>query len=322
MMDRAGATPAPTSEPASANSREASDKASGEHLSPDALPLWLPGERFVREPNSWDGRVAVRGYRYGTRDVEVPPLRDHAVVAYRLGVTTMSRRVERRWSKNLLGPGAVSLLTRGVPSHWTWPDEIEVVHVYLPSTALESVSAEMFGRETAGIELHDALDVDDEDIHRTVMSFAREATRPEAGDTLLISSLVCQLSVQVLRRHARVRFTGEPSTTRLSARDLARVREFARANLGEPITLGDLARQVALSKYHFARRFREATALSPYEYVLQLRVERAAQLIRSTDLGLAEVARLCGFSDQSHLTRHFRQRIGTTPGRYRSDTTT
>ena len=60
-------------------------------IAPDELPAWLPGTLTVRSPEQgWDG-VAVRGYRYGASDVEVPPLRDHVVVAYRRGTTPMRR---------------------------------------------------------------------------------------------------------------------------------------------------------------------------------------------------------------------------------------
>jgi AraC family transcriptional regulator len=254
--------------------------------------------------------------------VELPPLRDYAVVAYRHGLTTMRRRVDRRWSTKAVGPGAVSLLTRGVSSHWRWSDDIEVVHVYLTTDELTTVSREMFGREIEDVELHDSLDIENPDIYRTAMSFAREAGTCAAGNELLVSSLACQLSVQVLRRHAQLRFTDDALAARLGPRELSRVRDYASSHLHEPITLDDLAREVSLSKHHFARRFREAMSCSPYEYVLALRVERAADLIKHTRLPLADIARRCGFADQSHLTRHFRQRKGVTPGRFRADTST
>ena len=67
-------------------------------IAPDELPAWLPGTLTVRSPEQgWDG-VAVRGYRYGASDVEVPPLRDHVVVAYRRGTTPMRRSVDGTWT--------------------------------------------------------------------------------------------------------------------------------------------------------------------------------------------------------------------------------
>ena len=100
-------------------------------IAPDELPAWLPGTLTVRSPERGWGGVAVRGYRFGASDVEVPPLRDHVVVAYRSGTTPMQRSVDGTWTAVTLRPGDVSLLTRGVASHWAWPGDIEVVHVYL-----------------------------------------------------------------------------------------------------------------------------------------------------------------------------------------------
>jgi AraC family transcriptional regulator len=65
------------------------------------------------------------------------------------------------------------------------------------------------------------------------------------------------------------------------------------------------------------RAFREATGVSPHQYLLRCRVEHAKRLI-ARGLPLAEVAVQCGFADQSQLPRTFVGHVGTTPGRYRN----
>ena len=83
------------------------------------------------------------------------------------------------------------------------------------------------------------------------------------------------------------------------------------------ISLDDLAGSVGLSRYHFARRFRQSTGTTPHEFVLQQRVERAKTLLDRTNTALPDIASVCGFADQSHMTREFRKRVSVTPGRYR-----
>ena len=73
--------------------------------------------------------------------------------------------------------------------------------------------------------------------------------------------------------------------------------------------------QVFLS---FARRFRQSTHTTPHEFVLQQRVERAKTLLDGTNTALPDIASVCGFADQSHMTREFRKRVSVTPGRYRT----
>jgi len=80
---------------------------------------------------------------------------------------------------------------------------------------------------------------------------------------------------------------------------------------------GDLANVVALSKSHFSRAFKLSLGLSPMEYVVVRRVERAKAMISSTRERLAEVALACGFADQAHFNRRFRDLIGMSPGRWR-----
>ncbi len=82
-------------------------------------------------------------------------------------------------------------------------------------------------------------------------------------------------------------------------------------------TLNDLAAEAGLSLFHFIRAFHRRPGLTPHEYVVNVRIKHARQLLAS-GLPVARVAFQTGFADQSHLTRRFRASVGVTPGRYRS----
>jgi AraC family transcriptional regulator len=285
---------------------------------PDQLPKWVPGHLTVHSPHvGWDG-VSVRGYRYAGSDVEVPPMRDYLIVAYRRGQTPMRRRVEGEWIHETLGPGDVSLLTRAAESHWVWPADIEVVHVYLTQDELANTCRQMYERDVQDVELHDVVKADDPAIHRTAMLMAHEAAQGAAGSRLMVDSLSCQLSVHILRRHADALFRESPGVNGLSFGQERTVRDYVDQHLQKSISLEDLACTVGLSRYHFARRFRQSTGTTPHEFVLRQRVERAKTLLHRTNTPLPDIACSCGFADQSHMTREFRKRVGLTPGRYRA----
>jgi AraC-like DNA-binding protein len=89
------------------------------------------------------------------------------------------------------------------------------------------------------------------------------------------------------------------------------------ANLASKMEIVDLASVVALSRSHFSRAFKHTVGLSPMEYVVVRRVEKAKAMISSTREPLAEVALACGFADQAHLNRRFRDVVGISPGRWR-----
>jgi len=286
-------------------------------LVPDELPAWVPGEVTVRSPDdAWDG-VTVRGYRYRDSDVEVPPMRDFMVVAYRRGVTDMHRQLDAGWHHDRLGPGDVSLLTRAADSHWTWTSPIEVVHVYLTREQLTTTCRAMFDREVSDVALHDTIKADDPAVHRTAMLIAQEAAHGGVGSELLVDSLTTQLSVAILRKHANLVFREPDGTACLTFRQEHLVRDHVQGHLHAKLTLDELAATTGLSKFHFARRFRASTGTTPHEFVLRHRVDRARRLLERTGMPLPEVAATCGFADQSHMNRVLRRRLGATPGEVR-----
>ena len=92
-----------------------------------------------------------------------------------------------------------------------------------------------------------------------------------------------------------------------------RVCEYIDSHLQENIALEVLAEIAQLSVHHFARSFRQTLGIPPHNYIVQRRVEHAQQLLRNTDLPLSEIAIVAGFTDQSHLARHFRTFTGISP---------
>src|SRR6266496_3304822 len=92
-----------------------------------------------------------------------------------------------------------------------------------------------------------------------------------------------------------------------------RICEYIKSNLDQNISLEALAKMAGLSLNHFARSFKQTVGMPPHCYVLQRRIEHAPHMLRNTELPLSEVALSTGFSDQSHLARHFRRITGMSP---------
>ncbi len=99
----------------------------------------------------------------------------------------------------------------------------------------------------------------------------------------------------------------------LSHRQLMRAHLYMEANLGEPLTLGDIAAAACLSRSHFARAFRASTDCSVMAYLYRLRVERAMALLREGRMSISELSAALGFAHQSHFTRVFRRLVGMNP---------
>lgn len=104
-----------------------------------------------------------------------------------------------------------------------------------------------------------------------------------------------------------------------SASDHAAVVAAMRAHLDahctRVVTLAELARLTGFSPFHVCRLFSEAVGVPPYAYLVRARLERARAMVAAGE-PLSAVAYATGFSDQSHLTRHFKRAFGVTPGQY------
>ena len=101
----------------------------------------------------------------------------------------------------------------------------------------------------------------------------------------------------------------------LSPWQLRRVLDFLSAHLSDDPTVAELARECGLSSGYFARAFRQTTGVTPHQWLIK--IERARQLLLGNGLGLADIALVCGFVDQSHFTRVFAKLEGDSPGRWR-----
>jgi AraC family transcriptional regulator len=92
--------------------------------------------------------------------------------------------------------------------------------------------------------------------------------------------------------------------------------EFMAANLHRRISTGDFGREVRLSPAHVTRLFTEETGIPPGEYLIRLRIERAAHLLLNRLLSVKEVMTMCGYANRGHFLQHFKRYFGLAPSEY------
>ena len=141
-------------------------------------------------------------------------------------------------------------------------------------------------------------------------AFAFESDRKAARDYLFRAAAL----IKTLQHSSRA---SSPHGGGLIAWQTKRVLHYIDTHLGGPILVGDLAAEVDMSVSHFSRSFRTSMRISPAEFVVRRRLEAAQEVMRTTNRSLSRVAMDCGLSDQSHLCRIFRRRVGATPTQWR-----
>jgi AraC family transcriptional regulator len=148
-------------------------------------------------------------------------------------------------------------------------------------------------------------------------SLTAELENNQLNSRLFADSLITALSIHLLRHYVNVQRPIREYAGGLPRRKLQQTIEYINEYLAEDLTIAAIAQQVEMSPYHFSRLFKQSVGLSPYQYVMQQRIERAAYLLRTTTISVAAIALQVGFSTQNQLTIQFRKFWGTTPSNYR-----
>jgi AraC family transcriptional regulator len=100
-------------------------------------------------------------------------------------------------------------------------------------------------------------------------------------------------------------------------RRIREVQAFLLENLDRDVDLRTIAREASLSPYYFTRQFTAYVGVPPYRYLIYLRIDRAMELLRETELSVTQICHRVGFNSLSHFTTTFRQHTGMSPSAYR-----
>ncbi|OAB28265.1 hypothetical protein PMSD_22280 [Paenibacillus macquariensis subsp. defensor] len=99
--------------------------------------------------------------------------------------------------------------------------------------------------------------------------------------------------------------------------DLDWIPSYFSFHLAETLSIEDLAKRTNLSTSRFRAVFRERYGVPPHQFLINLRLDHAKELLSTTTYSIAKIAEFCGFSDVSHFTNRFRSRTGLSPGAFR-----
>ena len=138
----------------------------------------------------------------------------------------------------------------------------------------------------------------------------------QSGDVLSrldANHLAMSLVLSLFRQHGRA-----PGIGVRRSHSLSWVPAYLSFNIGEPLSVAQMARRANLSPSRFSAVFRQHFGLSPHQYLVRLRIEHAQSLLTTTDLPLRAIASSCGFADEHHFSKAFKRIVGVSPGVYRN----
>ncbi|MDT9001100.1 AraC family transcriptional regulator [Paucibacter sp. APW11] len=201
----------------------------------------------------------------------------------------------------------------GSAQRWRQLSACDIANVFIPTSTVDSYllrrNAEAPGQLGATPFLPD----------REVLDLVGKMLNAEAAAGPLAETY-CDAMVAAMLSYLLEQYGGSEVTAaaaRLGGARLRRVQRHMQAHLGEEQPIAELAQLCAMSASHFAREFSRAVGLPPHQYLLKLRLERAAELLAEGDDSLLDIALACGFNDASHFSRAFTRRHGQPPSTYR-----
>jgi AraC family transcriptional regulator len=169
----------------------------------------------------------------------------------------------------------------------------------------------------ADVELIPNWNLRDAHIASLMLALYADLEDSSPAGPLYGESLGVALAHYLIRRHSvraphRLEYKGGMPTVRLN-----RVIDFMRQNCASETRLGELAHLAGMSPHYFCELFKKSTGLSPHQYSLRCRIDRARVFLRSPHYTVSRVAKATGFADQSHFTKVFRRIVGVTPTQFR-----
>lgn len=286
-------------------------------------PEHCEGYRAVREPplptilgltDDWDMPI-VRHRAVlppGSRFPGVP----HYILTYHISGAPV-RRTDLDDGAVLARTGAVSLQIPGCGGTFESVGALTVdyAHLYFQTSLLEAVASE----SDLAIPTADFFGLVDINLQRDIVAYLDRAQDRRCPATQTEMDTRARIVLFGLLRAAATRDTDRPvAAAGLSGRLVQRVEDAILARLSDTIRLTELAEVAGMSSYHFARKFKSATGETPAAFVMRIRMEKAVQMLKETDLPVSEIAYRTGFSSQSHLSRRLRETYGESPGRLRN----
>jgi AraC family transcriptional regulator len=233
-----------------------------------------------------------------------------------------SRQITRMDGREFDGfhvPGDLLMLPAGMPSfhYWECDRAEETISFYVKPQLLQQLATENDCAYSSSIELRPILQGRDPQIEAIATAFRLEMYNDEFGSKLYSESLANLFLIHLLRNYCTQDLTLRVRDRGLSHDRLQTALDFIHDRLSTEFKLQDIAQELGIGQYHFSRLFKQSIGISPYQYVIQQRVECAKRLLKQEEKSIADIALASGFSSQSQMTQHFRKLTGTTPSLYR-----
>jgi AraC family transcriptional regulator len=272
------------------------------------------------------GWSSIQLAHYCQKEIDLPEASNprHAIVLP-LGHQTVNWEYgfEGRWRQLAyrepdFARGYIDFLPADLPHRWRASStvrSIEWVHCYLEPTFVAQIADESVNPDRVELVLN--LKKADPLIRHISLALKSSLEADGVGNRFYADSLATAMAAHLLRHYSTRHHRFAEYEDGLSKQKLRQALEYIKAHLTEDLSLGEIATELEMSQYYFCQLFKRSTGMTPHQYLIRQRIERAKDLLAQPEHTIIFVAVECGFANQSHFARCFRQCTGMTPKEFR-----
>jgi AraC family transcriptional regulator len=291
-----------------------------ESTSAEAFDQYLVG-RLIAASNGWKNML-VRIYSEPrvAASIIYPAVAEPRIVRILSGAAVVEEReLAGPWLKTRVEAGDFFLTASQSPYEVRWraigPGPFETMHLYLGLPVFNRAIEEAFQTDQGTTHLRDLSGFKDNFLSALLEGLHKELLSRHRGSSLFVEGIAQSLAGHLVRTYADE--TTHKYKGGLPGFRLRKVRALMIAHLADGFSLVRLAREAGMSEFHFSRAFKRTTGLTPSEYFIHLRLEKARRLLRETKRSAIEIGLDVGYTSPSHFARIFRREVGISPSEYR-----
>jgi AraC family transcriptional regulator len=234
----------------------------------------------------------------------------------------VDRWIDGKFHHDRIQAGDFTVFPAGISYGVAWDRAIEVLMVGFDPALIQQTVLELNDCEkwklaaNCDLEIFPKNKLNDPLIYQIGLALKNELNANGSIDRLYTESLTDTLLVQLLRH-----CSSPPDNRSLSVKGsnlkLKEILEYINENITCDLSLAELSTIAGMGIHQFGNLFKRLTGLSPYQYIIQQRLDKARELLKDRDLSIVDIAIQSGFASQSHLTNVFSKHLAITPKKYR-----
>src|SRR3981081_1958593 len=293
-----------------------------ESTSAEAFDQYVAG-RLIAASDGWKD-LLVRIYsEYRVREsIIVPAVAEPPIVRVISGAAVVEEReLGGPWLKTHVEAGDFFLTASKSPYELRWkaigPEPFGTMHLHLGLPIFARAIEEAFEKNFATIHLRDVSGFKDTFLAALLEGLRGEVSSRRPASPLFVQGVAQALAVHLARNYTELTKDVREYKGGLPGFKLRKITELMAAHLEEEFSLVRLARAADMSEFNFSRLFKRTTGLTPSQYFIHLRMEKARRLLRETSKSVIEIGLDVGYTSPSHFAQIFRREVGISPSEYR-----